>query len=571
MTDISTAPLDHSAHFSLGETREGLPGIDFSQAKQVDLRNAVYELLTEDINTYTVDAYAYRYPIRVLFPYVHRLKENDEGLDEQAKQSLIVILEDAKARDNEVFENRRKEGLVEMDHVERLFPVGCEVVLTTAEPVGGKIKSILFKHSFFGPFLQVQLEVIHARDGHPKEGVYTARVPGFSGMRKISELLIKSITPEIKDMLTRRGSTMVRHCKPGSYAAYKGALVQDDWFGPQSFRADGRIVLDPQSFQRLDSNQWRETSRASGLFQDDEEMEGTDVSENEPLSESLHWMCMPFLYGFSMTAKKWGRFNVSGLSDIQWREDAFSKVVLPEKQKKLIYSLVKHHGAGMQDLIDGKGGGCIFLLHGEPGGGKTLVSESVAEVLHKPLYSVSVGELGTNPDNLEKRLRAILDVATVWNAVILLDEADIFLEARNQTDVDRNAMVGVFLRLLEYHNGVLFMTTNRVKNIDSAFFSRISVAISFGRADSHKRQQIWHNLLGMANLPQEWAEPLSSFDVNGRQIKNSIRLAQTLALAEDRNMVIEDIQEALENSLSFETEVRDGKPRAISDHGDNRA
>lgn len=42
--------------------------------------------------------------------------------------------------------------------------------------------------------------------------------------------------------------------------------------------------------------------------------------------------------------------------------------------------------------------GTIFLLHGPPGVGKTLTAEAIAELLHKPLYVVSMGELGTTPE-----------------------------------------------------------------------------------------------------------------------------------------------------------------------------
>merc|ERR1711998_805045 len=91
---------------------------------------------------------------------------------------------------------------------------------------------------------------------------------------------------------------------------------------------------------------------------------------------------------------------------------------------------------------------------------------------------------------LEKSLREILEVASAWNAVVLLDEADIFLEKRSENDVARNAMVGIFLRLLEYHQGVLFLTTNRVKSFDSAFHSRISVALKYPDLDPAQRQQV---------------------------------------------------------------------------------
>jgi hypothetical protein len=37
--------------------------------------------------------------------------------------------------------------------------------------------------------------------------------------------------------------------------------------------------------------------------------------------------------------------------------------------------------------------------------------------------------------------------------VILLDEADVFLEQRTLVDMERNALVSVFLRALEYYDG----------------------------------------------------------------------------------------------------------------------
>jgi len=59
--------------------------------------------------------------------------------------------------------------------------------------------------------------------------------------------------------------------------------------------------------------------------------------------------------------------------------------------------------------------------------------------------------------------------------VLLLDEADIFMEQRSESDIKRNAMVGIFIRLLEYYQGILFLTTNRSGGLDQAFASRISV------------------------------------------------------------------------------------------------
>src|ERR1700743_47845 len=78
------------------------------------------------------------------------------------------------------------------------------------------------------------------------------------------------------------------------------------------------------------------------------------------------------------------------------------------------------------------------------------IQESVAEFTKSPLYTISAGELGADPAEMEKSLSRILRLCTVWDAVLLLDEADVFLEERSLHDLGRNALVSIFLRLLEY-------------------------------------------------------------------------------------------------------------------------
>ena len=82
------------------------------------------------------------------------------------------------------------------------------------------------------------------------------------------------------------------------------------------------------------------------------------------------------------------------------------------------------------------------------------------------------------------------------------------------------------MRLLEYHQGVLFLTTNRVKNFDPAFHSRISIALKYHDLDTDAREQIWTNLLSAAKIEGINPKEFSHYEINGRQIKNSIRLAQ---------------------------------------------
>ena len=90
---------------------------------------------------------------------------------------------------------------------------------------------------------------------------------------------------------------------------------------------------------------------------------------------------------------------------------------------------------------------------------------------------VSAGELGTDSRYLESELQKILDICHAWGAILLLDEADVFLEKRNMHDIHRNALVSIFLRQLEYFQGILFLTTNRVE-VSSQLASELKIDLT---------------------------------------------------------------------------------------------
>jgi hypothetical protein len=66
---------------------------------------------------------------------------------------------------------------------------------------------------------------------------------------------------------------------------------------------------------------------------------------------------------------------------------------------------------------------------------------TVAETMRAPLYTMSAGDLGLVPEDIETKLSEILEMATRWKAVLLLDEADVFLEQRTLQDLERNKLV----------------------------------------------------------------------------------------------------------------------------------
>lgn len=153
--------------------------------------------------------------------------------------------------------------------------------------------------------------------------------------------------------------------------------------------------------------------------------------------------------------------------------------------------------------------------------------------MRAPLFMMSAGDLGINPDQVESKLTNILEMIAKWNAVLLLDECDVFLEARSTHDLERNKLVSIFLRVLEYYEGLLFLTTNRVDNIDAAFQSRIHISMAYPDLTVESRRHIWENFLKGMNVVEGFTkkdlEELATVVLNGRQIKNVLKSAALLA------------------------------------------
>ncbi|NKL08395.1 AAA family ATPase [Rhizobium leguminosarum bv. viciae] len=473
---------------------------------------------------------------------------------------VITLLRAAGKLVEEERQKRFDDGVTTYDDLPFLFAEDDRVTWLNPDEiqVGGYYKGADAKRSWTGGFMQFNVEVVVKISESISRAMISATVPEFAGTVEIAKLPITKLVAgsRIERELLERGQLFATVAAGHAYVDYSGAIVKPSWWSDTVIRADGRVMIDPASMGRIDSEGYKNAKKRvmqQKGYRDDDESE----VKIETVDEKDLFACSPYVLGFSFRAKTWGMMRVSGLKPIDWAKDAFERLVLEPKTKKRVRGLVQSSGDSFSDIIGGKGGGCVFLLHGEPGQGKTLTAETVAEDLKRPLYSISVGELGTDPDQLEKRLREILDLATVWNAVLLLDEADIFLEARDEKDVLRNAMVGVFLRLLEYHQGVLFLTTNRVRNIDRAFYSRISVAIAFTKADLGKRVKVWTNLLKAAGLTitTEDIAKLADADLNGRQVKNVIRTASTMAKLDGEAVTYERLVEEIEEATRFEREM----------------
>ena len=331
-----------------------------------------------------------------------------------------------------------------------------------------------------------------------------------------------------------------------------------DWWHPEMaefdqvwwpYTEDGRVVIDRKTFQE-DNHLAQVAIRA-------------DATNPELM------LCPPFVHGFSLARKEWCRFYIPHIKDVDWNSDSFERLILKDSQKNLLRALVSSHAFpdNPRDQTQHKGKGLVVLLHGTPGSGKTLTVECVAELTQKALISTSMAEL--NKYNrawyFEYRLAEVLRRATIWKAVVLLDEADVFLEARKDDSADaseRNALVAVFLKHLEYFSGIVFLTTNRIHVFDAAMKSRIHLALGYRPPERDMRRAIWLQTLRSLSASDiqmdvdAVIERLIDEDLNGREITNAIHTARTLARYEGSPLTMMHIETVFGVKNDFDVSLK---------------
>jgi SpoVK/Ycf46/Vps4 family AAA+-type ATPase len=209
------------------------------------------------------------------------------------------------------------------------------------------------------------------------------------------------------------------------------------------------------------------------------------------------------------------------------------RTVLPKGEKPVGIS---------PDFISGKGEGNIFLLYGPPGTGKTLTVECVANDTRRPLLTLTAQDLSISYRNPETELAKWFVVAAKWDAILLIDEADLFLEQRRGGDTFSNGFATVFLRTLEYYKGVLFLTTNRPGHIDDSFISRITTPITYKALTPETKAKIVRKFVrkfeetGTVEVERGAASYLidNCQELNGRQIRNVLQNAVASAEVQQR-------------------------------------
>lgn len=253
--------------------------------------------------------------------------------------------------------------------------------------------------------------------------------------------------------------------------------------------------------------------------------------------------------GFALRTKKWMVFEIEGISanaPIPLQNQLETELVLvSDADKESLRTVLPRGGhpiSTASDFVVGKGEGKIFLLYGGPGTGKTLTVECIANDTCRPLLRLTAQDVGLHND-VEANLRKWFSLASKWDAILLIDEADLFLEQRKDGDIQRNSLSTVFLRSMEYYKGVLFLTTNRPGHIDDSFISRITCPIAYHTLSLETKGKIVQKFVkkfeetGNIVIEPTAARYLTSHckELNGRQLRNVLQNAVATAEIKLRN------------------------------------
>lgn len=361
-----------------------------------------------------------------------------------------------------------------------------------------------------------------------------------------TKFLAKGLAVQDLDDATTTGSR--------GYWSRSGKVRMDDFDVPTPCVVDVLFETDTKRSEResdapVNLYRWHKWNLRYFAPQEDDLARFLEADEDTDEAPEVQVPVHPLVPCFDLRKHRRVRVHVNNLTEYEYKTDIRGGLVLPERDIRMLDMLVDQSRNVFEDVVEGKGSSINILLGGPPGTGKTLSTEVLAEYKKRALYSVQCSQLGLDPESVEKNLVIILQRANRWNAVLLLDEADVYIRKRG-LDLQQNAIVGVFLRVLEYASCILVMTTNLPEEVDDAIASRCIIRIDYDVPTPDAQFLIWKSLAGRNKLTIA-DEDIRAFikehpRVSGRDVKNLLKLASFISATEKRPLDASVLKDALD-------------------------
>ncbi|KAF3481541.1 uncharacterized protein GIQ15_04300 [Arthroderma uncinatum] len=286
--------------------------------------------------------------------------------------------------------------------------------------------------------------------------------------------------------------THIRHCRGTAFFMERGVPVR--------VKVDGRVGIDATFFREMNPNYLRprvEKYNSMGLDADgicyvdldalldqqaqiERERVKSDGAAAFDMNDDDYLTCCPTIPGFSFKDNAFYEFAVEDICDIKWSRSLFKSLTIPDEQRAVLMALARTRmgvvpAIPFDDFVAGKGRGLSVLLYGPPGVGKTLTAEATAEHLERPLYPIPAAQLVTRPDFLEDNLKHTFKIAEHFDALLLLDEADVFLERRSSFNSSKD---GVIKNLMSVAHALATVDGARVDQPDEIIWDKVYEAVT---------------------------------------------------------------------------------------------
>lgn len=146
------------------------------------------------------------------------------------------------------------------------------------------------------------------------------------------------------------------------------------------------------------------------------------------------------------------------------------------------------------EALKARGHGTL-CFYGAPGTGKTALAEHIARSLDRPLLVKQASDLMSKfVGETEQNMAAMFREAEAEKAVLLLDEADSFLQDRRGAQRTYEVTeVNEMLQGMERFAGIFVCTTNLMDRIDQAALRRFAFKLKFKPLNAQQRERMFVN------------------------------------------------------------------------------
>ncbi|MGE5186599.1 MAG: ATP-binding protein [Acidobacteriota bacterium] len=252
-------------------------------------------------------------------------------------------------------------------------------------------------------------------------------------------------------------------------------------------------------------------------------------------------------------------------------------LVLPAELHARVLDLV-HNFRALPRVMDDwgfssrvSGSGLKGLFTGEPGTGKTLAAEVVANELGLPMLRVDLARVVSKwIGETEKNLDQVFNEARDSHALLFFDEAEALFGARGDvrhgTDRYANLEVSYLLQRFEDHSGIVILATNLRDKIDPAFMRRFHVVVGFPRPAEKERRRIWQRVFTPALPVADDLDVavLARLDMTGAGIVGAAQSAALLAARENGVVTMRHVVRGLVRQ--YQREARVLSPHDLGPH-----